>query len=318
MGVEAPEFQVGDDCYRYDPSWPQLPSGLVLHEAAGVAVTADRVYVLTRNPGNPVVVLSLDGRLDATFGEGVIGALAHGISATPDGNLLCADVGRHCVTRWAPDGRLLQTLGVPDEPSAKWSGEPFNMPTHAVMSPQSGDTFVADGYGNSVIHRFRPDGSLKLSWGSPGIEPGHFIHPHNLAIDGDGRVFVADRECHRVQVFDEEGRLHQVLPNLHRADGLCFTSTGDLVVSELCSKEVDAPGVGHRISVLSGGEVVGTIGDPVQGSGPGQFVAPHGVATDGQDAIYVADTSFTMRGRHLSPPRTLPTISKFRRIGYQP
>jgi hypothetical protein len=64
------------------------------------------------------------------------------------------------------------------------------------------DIYVSDGYGNSRAHKSTPDGKLLMSWGEPGTGEGEFNVVHNLCCDADTRVYVADRENHRVQVFD--------------------------------------------------------------------------------------------------------------------
>jgi hypothetical protein len=51
-----------------------------------------------------------------------------------------------------------------------------------------------------------------------------------------------------------------------------------------------------------------------EGEGPGQFIAPHGIAVDSHGDIYVAEVSFTIRGRHMDPPRELRSVSKYQRV----
>src|SRR5688572_13634240 len=75
---------------------------------------------------------------------------------------------------------------------------PFNHPT-AVAVSLNGEIYVADGYGNSRVHKFSPDGRLLLSWGSPGKGPGQFRVPHSIWVDRNQRVSVCDRENDRVQ-----------------------------------------------------------------------------------------------------------------------
>ena len=65
---------------------------------------------------------------------------------------------------------------------------------------------MADGYGNSSVHKFSPEGQHLLSWGSRGTGPGQFSTPHGIWVDSHDRVYVADRENNRVQIFDTEGR----------------------------------------------------------------------------------------------------------------
>jgi hypothetical protein len=73
-----------------------------------------------------------------------------------------------------------------------------------------------------------------------------------------------------------------------------------------------APGIGHRVSLYSSqGQLLGRFGDPEEGSEPGQFIAPHGIAVDpGTGDVYVGEVSFTIRGRTLDPPRSLRSLTK--------
>ena len=71
------------------------------------------------------------------------------------------------------------------------------------------------------MHKFSPGGKLIMSWGSSGTEPGQFNIAHNIASDDDGWIYVADRENHRVQVFDGNGKYETQWNNLHRPCALC-------------------------------------------------------------------------------------------------
>ncbi len=104
------------------------------------------------------------------------------------------------------------------------SGEPFHRCTHTALSPQ-GDIYVSDGYGNARVHKYSPDGKLLLSWGEPGTDPGQFNIAHNICCDPDGWVYVADRENHRVQVFDGNGKYETQWNNMHRPCGLYASRT---------------------------------------------------------------------------------------------
>ena len=159
------------------------------------------------DPENPLLVFDADGAHLRSFGRGTFSDRTHAILVAPDGTLYCADDGTHTITHCSPDGDLLDTIGTPNTPSPAWSGIPFNRPTQAAVSPKDGLLYVTDGYGNSRIHVFTPQGELLRSWGEPGIDPGQFIRPHNLAVDDENRIYVADREAHRVQVFNPEGRV---------------------------------------------------------------------------------------------------------------
>ena len=307
------------DTFTFDASssWPRLPESIVLHETPGVAVDAkDRVYALTRNPQTPVLVFEPDGRFITTWGKGVFGARTHGILVGPDGMIYATDDGTHTVTKWSPEGQLLMTIGTPNQPAPRWSGLPFCRPTQAAVSSKSGDIFISDGYANARVHKYAPDGSHLLSWGEPGIDPGQFMIPHNIAIDANDMVYVADREAHRVQVFDTNGKLQAIWQNVHRPCGLTVGPDGNIYIGELNGVGLveDCPGYGHRLSIYSpAGTLLGRYGSAEEGSGPGQFIAPHGIAVDSHGDVYVGEVSYTIRGRLLDPPRELRSLCKLRR-----
>ena len=313
--------KLGSGSFKYEAldGWESLPEGVRLVEVPGVAVDShDNVFVLTRNKDHPVIVLSRDGGFLRSFGQGIFSERTHGILIGPDGSVFCADDGNHTITKFTPEGELLMTLGTPGEPSTAWGGLPFNRPTHAAISPVSGSIYVSDGYGNSRIHKFTPDGRLVLSWGEPGIDAGQFIRPHNVAVDDEDRVYVADRECHRVQVFDSDGKFLTMWNNIHRPDGMSLGPDGNIYIGELngIPGVDDAPGLGHRVSILSRqGELLARFGEPDEGEEPGKFIAPHGIAVDSHGDIYVGEVSFTIRGRHMDPPRELKSLRKLRKIG---
>ena len=308
----------GDFQYEALESWGKLPDGLRLVETPGVAVDSkDQVYALTRDKEHPVKVFDRDGNFLRSFGRGVFSDRTHGIFIGPDDNVYCADDGTETITKFTPTGELLMTLGTPGKPADRWSGEPFSRPTHAAVSPNTGAIFVSDGYGNSRVHKYTADGRHLLSWGEPGIDAGQFIRPHNIAVDAQERVYVADRECHRVQVFDADGGFITMWNNIHRPDGITIGPDGNLYIGELNGMPGvdDAPGLGHRVSILNAqGELLARLGDPVEGEGPGQFIAPHGMAVDSHGDIYVGEVSFTIRGRHWDPPREPRSLSKLRKV----
>ena len=155
------------------------------------------------------------------------------------------------------------------------------------------------------------------SWGQPGIDPGEFIRPHNVVVDSEGLVYVADRECHRVQIFAPDGAFITMWHNIHRPDGMTLGPDGNIYIGELngIPGVDDAPGLGHRVSVYSPeGKLLSRFGDPSEGESPGQFIAPHGIAVDSKGDIYVSETAYTIRGRAMDPPREPKCLKKLRRL----
>src|ERR1051325_3675332 len=193
-----PDFQ-----YEANDRWAKLPPGWGWTEVAAVAADSqDRVYVFNRGE-HPVMIFDRQGTFLRSWGEGLF-ARPHGLFIGPDDAVYCTDDLDHTVRKFTPDGRLLLTLGASGQPSDTGAtsmdfrtivraAPPFPCPTSLAISPD-GALYVSDGYGTARVHKFAPDGRLLFSWGEPGAGPGQFRIPHGIAVNGDGIVFVADRE----------------------------------------------------------------------------------------------------------------------------
>ena len=310
-------YGTGEFLYHYASGWEKLPSGWTFLECPGVAVDSrDNVFVLTRGE-HPIIVFDSEGNFWRSFGDGLFTKRTHGLYVAHDDSLFVADDGLHTVQRFSSDGKKLLEIGERNHPKPRWSGQPFNRPTSAAVMPSNGDIYISDGYGNSRIHVYSAAGHYRFSWGSPGIDPGQFIRPHNIAIDADDRVYVVDRECHRIQIFDARGKFITMWNNIHRPDAMVLGRDNYIYVGEFngIPGVDDAPGLGHRVSIFDlKGKLVCRFGDPVEGDGPGQFIAPHGIAVDSQGAIYVSEVSYTIRGSTIQPPREFRSLSKYRRV----
>ena len=223
----------GEHRYRVVEDWAKLPEGWELKDVAAVAVDSkDRVYVFNRGE-HPMIVFDRDGGFLRSWGEGTF-PRAHGLHIDADDILYCTDDGGHFVRKCTTEGKVLLEIGVPGQAAPYMSGTPFHRCTHTALSPK-GEIYVSDGYGNARVHKFSPDGKLLLSWGEPGTDPGQFNIAHNIATDPEGWVYVADRENHRVQVFDGNGRYETQWVNMHRPCGLycCRGRKAQFIIGEL-------------------------------------------------------------------------------------
>ena len=307
----------GEFRYEVRTQWGQLPDGWSYREVAGVAVDSkDNVYVFNRGR-HPVIVFDREGKFLRSWGEDTI-TRAHGIHIGSDDTVFLTDDQGQTVRKCSLDGKVLLTLGMPGQPAPYMSGLPFHLCTHTALSPDQ-DIYVSDGYGNSRVHKYSPDGKLLFSWGEPGTDPGQFNIVHNICADDDGWVYVADRENHRVQVFDRNGKYETQWNNLHRPCGLHM----DHGASPLCyiaelgpSMPVNrnVPNIGPRVSITDKhGNVLARLGDVGAGEAPGQFIAPHGVAVDSHGDIYIGEVSNTvwaLEGLLLDNPRELRSLRK--------
>ena len=211
---------VGSGDYRYEQidNWAKVPPGWSMHEVGAVGVDKqDNVYVFNRGE-HPMMVFDREGNFLRAWGEGLF-PRAHGLHMAPDDTVFLTDDGDHSVRKCTLDGKVLLTLGTPGKPAPFMSGQPFHRCTHTALSP-NGEIYVSDGYGNARVHKYAPDGKPLMSWGESGTEPGQFNLVHNISCDPDGWVYVADRENHRIQVFDGNGRYETQFNNLHRPCGI--------------------------------------------------------------------------------------------------
>jgi len=266
------------------------------------------VYVYNRGE-HPMMVFEADGTFVTSWGEGVF-TRAHGVTLGPDGHLYCADDDGHRIFVCTLAGEVLSTIG---GPAPAQSGRPFNRPTKVAFDPHTGEMYVSDGYGNARVHKYTAGGRLLFSWGEYGTDPGQFNLVHSVAVDASGRVYVADRENHRVQVFDAEGTFLEQWVNMHRPRGLHID--GDLAYvgqpPTHLAVNADYPNIGACVSIhdLSGRRLA-RLGDVRPGEAPGQFVAPHGLAVDSRGDLYVGEVSWSAYGRLLDPPRTARSLRK--------
>jgi hypothetical protein len=314
---------VGEGDWTYEPvlGWAKLPPGWSFKEIGAVGVDRqDNVYVFNRGE-HPMMVFDANGNFLKSWGEGVF-PRAHGLHMGPDDTVWLTDDGDHTVRQCTLDGKILLEIGIPGRPAPYMSNLPFHRCTHTALSPK-GELYVSDGYGNAAVHKFSPGGKLLKSWGGPGTDPGEFNIVHNIVCDDAGWVYVADRENHRVQVFDGEGRYETQWNNMHRPCAL-FMPKGCMhcLIGELgagMSVNRNMPNIGPRITVVDRqGRRVARIGSTKgPGLGPDEFIAPHGITMDSRGDIYVGEVSWTNWG-NMNPdkprPEGLRSLHKFRKL----
>jgi DNA-binding beta-propeller fold protein YncE len=312
----------GEHRYRVVENWAKLPDGWSFKDVAAVGVDSkDQVYVFNRGE-HPVIVFDRDGNFLRSWGEGVF-TRAHGLDIDRDDVLYLTDDGDHTVRRCTAAGKVELTIGVPGKPAPFMSGEPFHRCTHTALSPK-GEIYVSDGYGNARVHKFSPAGKLMMSWGESGSEPGQFNIAHNIATDDAGWVYVADRENHRVQVFDGNGKYETQWNNLHRPCGLfcCRGKSPTFVIGELgpgMPVNLKAPNLGPRLSIVDAeGKLLARLGGK-DGPGlePGKFLAPHGLALDSRGDIYVGEVAYTNWKTSFPDtpqPKTIRSLQKLARV----
>lgn len=292
-----------------------MTGGPILPDVTAVAIdSADNVYLFCRGD-HPIRVFDRNGRFLRSFGDGLF-VRPHGLHIAPDDTLYCIDEGSHSIFVMTPDGQMLNRIGGP-EPAPFMSGQPFNRCTNVAVAA-NGDLYITDGYGNARVHRYSRDGQHIMSWGEPGVAPGQFNVVHDICCGRDGRIYIADRENHRIQVFDADGVWLDQWHNLHRPCGLCMADLAEPVfyVGELgpaMQSNLNTPNLGPAVSILDRhGRHLARLGTPTAGVEPGAFMSPHSVAVDSRGDIYVAELTRTVWARSYEgpPPEDVRTIVK--------
>ena len=276
--------------YETVRDWGTLPDGRTWGSVSAVHVDVDgrHVWAADRCGANscagsdvdPIVKLDPDGNVVASFGAGLI-TWPHGIDVDREGNVWIADArsanareleanpnagGKgHTVLKFSPTGELLMTLGTPGE-----AGDPpthFTEPNDVLVAPD-GSIFVAETHGaqfmdepgpnaKSRISKFAPDGTYLMSFGEWGYADGQFRSPHSLAMDSQGRLFVADRGNRRIQIFDQNGTHLDTWYQFSRISGLYIDPNDVLYAIDSESDDNYNPGwrKGLRVGSARTGEV---------------------------------------------------------------
>lgn len=213
--------------YEVDKTWPQRPDTYEPAAVPGIAVDSkDQIWVFTRSKP-PVQVYSQSGKLIRAWGDDTVGN-AHHIKIDHDGNIWLADIGWHVVRKFSPGGEILLTIGTPGEKGVDKTH--LHAPTDMAITP-AGEVFVADGYGNNRVVHFDAKGKYVKEWGQLGVGPNDFSLPHAIALDSQGRLYVADRNNQRVQVYSQAGKLLDSWQHVVCPWGFCVTARDEIWVA---------------------------------------------------------------------------------------
>jgi sugar lactone lactonase YvrE len=285
--------------YRMEQFRIELPNGRKLGAPIGVEIDhsdGKTLWIFERCGGDscagsaldPVMKLDANGKILAKFGGGLTN-WPHGFYVDQSGDVWITD-GRgengkgHTVTKFSPDGEVLMALGKPGQ--AGDAPGLFDTPSDVITAP-NGDIFVADGHGvmaghqtNDRIVKFAKDGTFLTTWGKHGSAPGEFDVPHSLALDSQGRLFVADRSNSRLQIFDQDGKFIAEWRQFGRPSSVYIDKSDTIYVADSQSDDKSNPGFkqGIRIGSAKDGKVVSFIPltDPAVGSSEELAADEHG------------------------------------------
>ncbi len=312
-------------------NWGQLPEGRTWGSSAGVEIDPidGHIWAYERcgagsfgagvaincdsNPVDPIFKFNrFTGEVMANFGGGLM-VTPHGLHVDREGNVWVTDFANNeeqtkgqQVHKFSPTGELLLSLGTPGRTGN--DGAHFNQPNDVIVA-EDGSIFVSDGHsgqgmttnqamadGRSAgltarVMKFAPDGTFIKQWGEIGVRHGEFRTPHALAFDSRGRLWVADRGNHRIEIFDQEGNYLESRYMFSRISGL-FISDDDILYA-IDSESSPTNHVGWRNGVRIGhidhDHVTGFVPPFEREDRVYQGTAGEGVAVDAEGNIYAAE-----------------------------
>jgi hypothetical protein len=273
---------------------------------AGAPVNCDN------NPVGPIFKFDRNtGEVLANFGGGVM-VTPHGIHAAEDGTVWVTDFAGnadgtkgHQVHQFSPEGELLMSLGTAGQPGS--GPNQLNQPNDVIVGPD-GSIYVSDGHqgqnmtSNQAIEqgleagatgrilKFAPDGTFIKEWGQIGVRHGEFRTPHAMEFDAEGRLWVADRGNHRIEIFDQEGNYLESRYAYGRISGL-FIQDGMVYAIDSESGPINHPNWrnGVRIGPVDGDHITAMIPPFERENRVYQGTAGEGVAVDADGNVFAAE-----------------------------
>ena len=302
----------GDTTFTFEwvRDWPRLPEGVGLGNTHGcMVVTSEGHVVVNTDTERAVMVFDADGNLVRAWGAELAGGL-HGMCLrAEDGRevLYLTHTGRSEVLAATLEGEILWRRGYPEEAGVYNEAAEFR-PTGVAVGPD-GSIYVADGYGKNWVHQFDAERAYVRSFGGPGSEPGKFRTCHGIWLDTRHEppvLVVADRENHRLQVFDLEGEhLRVIEPGLRRPCSV-YEHDGVLAVADLAGRVTLLDARDELIAHLCDNpdpEKRARNGVPREQWADGEFLAPHSVCWDHRGNLYVMDWNAAGRVTKLARVR---------------
>lgn len=271
-----------------------------------------------------------------------------GVAVDDDGNVYIADTENHRIRKVDAESGVITTIAGTGEEGYGGDEGPateakLNWPT-GVAADDAGNVYIADR-NNERIRRVNPEGIITTfagtgEWGYDSDEDGGpatealLNWPADVALDGDGELYIADEYNNRIRKVDADGIITTVAgmkrPTLevgeeeedndnvgdhgpatsallNRPSGVALDEEGSLYIADRNHhriRKVNAEGI---ITTIAGMADEGFSGD----EGPAasaQLYGPNGVAVDEGGYVFIADTG-NNRIRQIDPDGVITTLA---------
>ena len=297
-------IESGELSYDWHEHWARIPdteTGRSNGRTHGVVVSRSGDVIVFCQAQPAVLRFSGEGKLKNAWGDRFRGA--HGMTLVQeDGQEFLWLTDQHSteVVKTTLDGRTCQNINKPDVAYPR--GGAF-VPTWVAVNEErfggNGDIWVADGYGASLVHRFRKDGKYLATINGTEGSAGKFSCPHGIMFDyrSEGpELYITDRANKRIQVYSPEGKFLRAFGEdfLTHPCALAFDAkTNQLVIPDLYGRVTVADRSDTLIGHLGANEGIEKAPAwpnlPPEQIHPGKFNSPHGAAVSPNGNIYVVE-----------------------------
>jgi sugar lactone lactonase YvrE len=316
----------------------------------GLAFAPSGQMVFADTAGEMVRALGADGALVTVAGSETWGPVGDGGAAVaarmywpesaavgPDGSVYVADYHFHRIRRITADGQIDTIAG---DGTAGFAGD--NGPAKAarlafpsaVLVDPAGNVFVSD-YSNARIRKITPDGRISTYAGNGrfGYADGPALSAsingvQGMALDGQGKLYLADTFNHRIRVVKADGTMSTVAGNGKAAfagDGgaaadasLQFPSSvavmpaGDLIIADRANRRIRRVAADGTISTIAGNGLTSGDSNLALNAALG---AVYGIALTAASDILLADFT-NNRIQRVGADGSISTIAGGNTVGF--
>jgi hypothetical protein len=293
------------EAQSYEPvaDWLELPDGRAtlgpMHGDIAVSKSGD-VYVSVETAGMGVQVFSPDGRYLRSLAKAPADLHGFVIRDAGDGeHLYGVSLRGQKFVKLTLQGDVVLEISRDAIPREYWSPNRFSTELGVLLSGMdvapNGDLYVTDGYSSDYVHRFDARGRYLASFGGKAA-PYEFNILHKIAMDTrfePVRIIATDRLNNRVVHMALDGAFLGVV-NADLKLPAALTIDGDnVVVGELNGRVTILDKAGNVVAHVgtNTAEGIGTNRVPPEQWRTGYVIAAHGVATNADGDLFIAEFS---------------------------
>ena len=305
--------------YDVETNFLKLPPNLSFGETPGIASDSQgHVFAFTRSRGSQLFEFDRNGEFMREIGQGLYGfSLAHVVRIDPHDNIWAVDAGTNMVIKFNPQARVEMVIGrrpeahgilaTPPAGTPVPPAQPYilNRPTDVAWDAAE-NIYISDGYGNSRVVKYDKNGRFIKDIGVKGTAPGQFDNPHSIAADSSGKIYVADRNNGRIQVFDTDLTYLKSYDNVGFPWSLCITpGPHQYLFSTNSNPNNSSPEISAVTGEIYKMELDGTIVGKFAKSGklPGQVSTVHEIDCRNENEVLASEIAgwrvhrFTLRSQ---------------------